>query len=249
MNRVRFSLHSNAYKFGSRLKELREEKGLKQKEFAEVFTTHDSQNQKIGITLDTVQNWEQHYNLPDTGTLLDLADFFDVNVDYLLGTIDTKKHVTEDVSKITLLSPKAIETIMNNRETIHPAPPTEEQIKRLDQAVKDGEISGWSPLESFEDIDTRNVDFLNTLIESDHFSQLYALFEDYTSSIEDYKKILQDIDVYNKYSHLMTEEQKKQSHVEIKDIQNARYGMDAAMLRLSNAFNSFLDTLRPKKEN
>lgn len=62
-------------KLGQRLKELREEKGLTQKELAE----------KLGINSVTYLHYEKAQREPPLALLADMAAFFDVSVDYLLG--------------------------------------------------------------------------------------------------------------------------------------------------------------------
>ena len=60
---------------GKRLKELREKRGLTQKELA----------QHIHISRDTYAQYEINRRSPDFKTLIYLADFFGVTIDYLLG--------------------------------------------------------------------------------------------------------------------------------------------------------------------
>ena len=64
--------------FSERLKALREEKGLKQIEMAEVLNC-------IGRHYQKIEHGE--INIPSL-TLLFLADYFDVSTDYLLGLTD-----------------------------------------------------------------------------------------------------------------------------------------------------------------
>ena len=59
----------------NRLKELRKEKGLTQQQLAE----------KIGTTKLTISNWENEKHIIKTSTAKELAEFFNVNVEYLLG--------------------------------------------------------------------------------------------------------------------------------------------------------------------
>ncbi|MEB3520920.1 helix-turn-helix domain-containing protein [Streptococcus sp. S2(2023)] len=59
----------------TRLKELRKEKGLTQQQLAE----------KIGTTKLTVSNWENGKHVIKTSTAKELAELFNVNVEYLLG--------------------------------------------------------------------------------------------------------------------------------------------------------------------
>lgn len=84
---------------GSRLKALRKEKKLTQKELAE----------KINVTNVSVSGYESGNRTPDTETLQKLADFFEVSTDFLLGRDDnslpnlTKRDeidVTKDLQKI-----------------------------------------------------------------------------------------------------------------------------------------------------
>ena len=60
---------------GQRLKELREEKGLTQKEIAEKFQIHSV----------TYLHYEKAQREPPLSLLTDFAVFFGVSVDYLLG--------------------------------------------------------------------------------------------------------------------------------------------------------------------
>ena len=60
---------------GERLTKLREEKGFMQKDVAE----------KLGIAPNTLSGYERDLRNPDSETLLKLASFYNVTVDYLLG--------------------------------------------------------------------------------------------------------------------------------------------------------------------
>ena len=213
MKRVRFSLHSNAYKFGTRLKELRDEKGLTQKEFRADFKTHNPKDpqEEVSVTLYTIQNWEQHYNLPDVDTLLDLADYFGVNVDYLLGRIDRKTHEIDDISELTLLSSQAVGTILDNKIIHHFSPPTIEEKKELDQSVADGKILGYDPLpENHIERDRRNVWFLDALITSDEFKPLFANFDIFRSSNSMHNSFHNEAQWMDKAYRFLSDDQKKQ---------------------------------------
>ena len=67
--------------FGHRLKELRKEKGLTQVEMAKFIGRTEANYQKLEY--GTI-------NVPAL-TLVKLADFFDVSIDYLLGRDDRRK--------------------------------------------------------------------------------------------------------------------------------------------------------------
>jgi transcriptional regulator with XRE-family HTH domain len=73
-------------KYGQRISLLREEKQLTQEELAE----------RIGISRAALSHYENNRREPDFETLKDIADFFYVNVDYLLGGIG-RVHKEESV--------------------------------------------------------------------------------------------------------------------------------------------------------
>lgn len=58
-----------------RLKELRSIKGLKQIEIASI----------LGVDQSTYTNWETGKRVPKIDTLIKIADFYDVELDYLFG--------------------------------------------------------------------------------------------------------------------------------------------------------------------
>ncbi len=59
---------------GDRLKQLREEKKL----------TRDDLAGKLNVSYSAVSKYETNVRFPDKETLIRLADFFDVSIDYLL---------------------------------------------------------------------------------------------------------------------------------------------------------------------
>ena len=63
---------------GKRLKELREERGLTQKELSE----------KLNLNSVTYLHYEKYQREPPLSVVADMAKFFDVSVDYLLGLKD-----------------------------------------------------------------------------------------------------------------------------------------------------------------
>ena len=66
--------------FGERLKQLRRERKVSQKELAEY----------LGISTRGYQFYESEDNEPNIKTLLALADFYGVTTDYLLGRSDRR---------------------------------------------------------------------------------------------------------------------------------------------------------------
>lgn len=64
--------------FKFKLKELREAKGLQQKELANI----------LNVAKSTVSAWEIGRNQPSYEMLMDIAQFFDVTIEYLFGMED-----------------------------------------------------------------------------------------------------------------------------------------------------------------
>ena len=86
---------------GTRLQELRKQKGLTQEQLAE----------KLNVTNQSVSKWEKDINAPDILLLVALADLFETSVDYLLGRNEnrpivsvTQKGIDQLVLKIRILS-------------------------------------------------------------------------------------------------------------------------------------------------
>ena len=65
-------------KFAEQLKFLREDEGLSQNDFAKL----------LNISKQTVSAWERGTQETDYETLIKIALFFNVSVDYLLGLVD-----------------------------------------------------------------------------------------------------------------------------------------------------------------
>ncbi|MCR6784041.1 helix-turn-helix domain-containing protein [Bacillus thuringiensis] len=67
--------------FGTRLHTLRKERKLRQEDMAK----------QIGIARTTYAMYEQGNREPDYNTLIKLATFFEVSIDYLLGTTEMRQ--------------------------------------------------------------------------------------------------------------------------------------------------------------
>ena len=68
-------------KFCERIKELRKERGLKQRELADL----------CGLKLRSYQDYEYGVSYPTVPGLLFLADYFNVSLDYLMGRTDCRE--------------------------------------------------------------------------------------------------------------------------------------------------------------
>ncbi|KSU14876.1 helix-turn-helix domain-containing protein [Lactococcus lactis] len=67
--------------FSERLKELRKEKDLTQKEIAN----------KLGVSRVAYTNWENGKREPNIERFVKLADYFNVNIDYVVGRKNHRK--------------------------------------------------------------------------------------------------------------------------------------------------------------
>ena len=74
--------------FGSRLRQLRIEKKLNQVDLAEI----------IGVNRATIGKYETEERFPDRDNLEDIADYFHVSIDYLLGRTDIRELSNPTVS-------------------------------------------------------------------------------------------------------------------------------------------------------
>ena len=94
---------------GERIKVLRNEKNLLQKDLAK----------KLNLSQQTISLYESNRRQPDYLTLQNIATFFNVSVDYLLGRTDirdfSKVHIKEPEEKY--ISDKIFEDIWHARQT------------------------------------------------------------------------------------------------------------------------------------
>lgn len=72
--------------FAERLKELREEKKLKQEELGEI----------VGVSKDTIYRWENGKQQPKEEYVMLLAQYLNVSIMYLTGAIDERDIIFED---------------------------------------------------------------------------------------------------------------------------------------------------------
>ncbi|MBP5702758.1 MAG: helix-turn-helix transcriptional regulator [Lachnospiraceae bacterium] len=74
-------------KVGQFLKQLRKEKGITQEEFAE----------KIGVSGRSVSRWETGSNMPDISLLVEIADFYDVDVREIIEGVKKSEMMNEEI--------------------------------------------------------------------------------------------------------------------------------------------------------
>jgi transcriptional regulator with XRE-family HTH domain len=79
---------------GERLRKLREERGLLQRQLADI----------LKLTQQTISLYESNQREPDAETLKKIADFFNTTIDYLLGRTDDpnppEKTIDDEIVKI-----------------------------------------------------------------------------------------------------------------------------------------------------
>lgn len=88
--------------FGEMLAELRKDRGMTQRELADV----------IHVSVSTISNYEQDIHFPDMEKLLDIADFFHVTTDYLLGRCSS--NLSTDVFSEILVGEKTVGDIIQD---------------------------------------------------------------------------------------------------------------------------------------
>ena len=74
-------------KIGTFLRELRKEKNLTQEQIAEQF----------GVAARTVSRWENGNNMPDLSILVELADYYDVDIRELIDGERKSENMTEEM--------------------------------------------------------------------------------------------------------------------------------------------------------
>lgn len=84
-------------KFSQRLRLLREDQDLKNKDFARAMNVEPA----------TVSNWENGNRFPKDDLLIKIADYFNCSVDYLLGRTDNREfHPINTLIKDTVVEIK-----------------------------------------------------------------------------------------------------------------------------------------------
>lgn len=88
----------------SRLRNLRTDKDLRQIDVA----------MKTGIDQKTLSNYETGKTLPDADSLIKLADFYGVSIDYLVGRTDINIFSNQNIKNELLKMKKIIDAILGS---------------------------------------------------------------------------------------------------------------------------------------
>ena len=102
--------------FTKRLRALREDSDIKQKEIAEA----------LQIKPNTYNRYECGVNEPDMAMLIKIADYFSVSLDYLLGHQPKNNNHLPDLSHL----------LLNGDYRIFGRMPTDEERQKLEAVVK-----------------------------------------------------------------------------------------------------------------
>ena len=105
----------------NRIKELRQNAKLSQKELADL----------IGVNQTAVSQWERGITSPKYSQVQNLCEVFDVSDAYLLGMINKKKPLTSEVSDLTQKQIKILE--MMDQMT----------LEQQDEMIRQAEYQLW----------------------------------------------------------------------------------------------------------
>ena len=93
----------NQQKIGGFLKELRKQKGLTQKQFAEI----------VNVSNRTVSRWENGNNLPDLDILIEISDYYEIDLREILNGERKGEKMNKEAEETVL---KAVEYTNNETE-------------------------------------------------------------------------------------------------------------------------------------
>lgn len=111
--------------FPTRLKELREERKLNKRELGEL----------LNISASTVSMYENGNRVPRVEVLKSLADFFNVDTDYLLGINEDKNTKNkQDEQDIAVIVDNLIKGLSSNSSLMYSGEPMDEVTKELVKA-------------------------------------------------------------------------------------------------------------------
>lgn len=116
---------------GQKIKKLRTEKGLTQKDLSD----------QLHVTFQTISKWESDTNEPDITTLKELAKFYGCSVDYLINESDEElKEQDSDEFEIITAVPKeeaVTKTIIVHQKELHVCERCKKDIPEGDLVMED----------------------------------------------------------------------------------------------------------------
>ena len=109
---------ANQMSFGDAIKAIRKKEGIKRRLKNKRDNPRSLSQQELAneldVSLDSVKNWEQHYNVPDMDTLLRICEQYHCDLDWLFGRIEENTHDIKSISSVTGLTAKSTERIIDN---------------------------------------------------------------------------------------------------------------------------------------
>lgn len=106
-----FAYEKRCAAIGQRLKELRKERSMTQKQLAGLISDLVPTDKEKGFGQSTISGWEKGNQLPPLPKLIALSEIFACDISYLLCDYDTKNKDISDISRITGLSEQAVNTL------------------------------------------------------------------------------------------------------------------------------------------
>ena len=110
---------------GQKIKKLRNEKSLTQKDLAD----------QVHVTFQTVSKWENDENEPDVQTLRELSKLFGCSMDYLLSEEEEEQQPKEEVEAVP--SEPVTKTIIIHQRELHVCERCKKDIPEDDLAMED----------------------------------------------------------------------------------------------------------------
>lgn len=158
--------------FNERLSALRKETGFTQKDFAS----------KLDLEPSKYNKWENGKTVPDFDTVIKLARYLDVTVDYLIGNSDVRKWENADISERTGLSEEAIETL-SGLKNVGRVKIKISKNKIAEGAQKLKKSFDCSKVDQIMNADNKDnfhyLFMLNKFIQSNDFYNIFSNFADY----------------------------------------------------------------------
>ena len=136
----------------NRMKELRQERGITMKDAA----------QQLNLPYTTYVNYEKGTREPNSETLIQIANFFNTSIDYLLGKSNTRidDRVLDVVNELDLDTlaqagniRDALKTQQTNNASASPIPPGFEPLPEMESVPLVGRIACGQPITAEENLE------------------------------------------------------------------------------------------------
>lgn len=134
----------------------------------ELRITQEGLAEKMNVSLKTVMNWEQGQAIPSLETLMELADLYHCDLDYLTGRMDQKTHDLQFIHDQTGLSEKAIEKL----QSLVTVPDWDQREMELRESMPE------IPEEKIHELIMREREKYETSLQRDYPEILSLLIED-----------------------------------------------------------------------